>query len=251
MFGTALSLRLRNAGHCSSRARGNGWAFLVRLHVLLLFSPFRRRLGQTCGRLLENTCCCVFTCAPKVVDENGSNRPVLKHGPRSATSMRVFGWQTRGRNESEVFVFRSRSRIGSFFSLLGKDGTIARPGGLLFPKGLRQSMFAATRKMVNYACIGRSQRKLWWRLVAILTCKSIVECGYRGERLIEPSSSWFPPKFPFECSILGDKSQPKGLASFFFFFSFLGIKRSDIFKLRGHPKAAPTKPAPKGCWWPS
>ncbi|XP_046665576.1 uncharacterized protein LOC124357644, partial [Homalodisca vitripennis] len=24
----------------------------------------------------------------------------------------------------------------------------------------------------------------------------IVRAGYRGERLIEPSSSWFPPKFP-------------------------------------------------------
>ena len=32
--------------------------------------------------------------------------------------------------------------------------------------------------------------------VAVLTCKSIVKFGYRGERLIEPSSSWFPPKFP-------------------------------------------------------
>ena len=30
----------------------------------------------------------------------------------------------------------------------------------------------------------------------ILTCKSIIKFGYRGERLIEPSSSWFPPKFP-------------------------------------------------------
>ena len=27
-------------------------------------------------------------------------------------------------------------------------------------------------------------------------CKSIVKLGYRGERLIEPSNSWFPPKFP-------------------------------------------------------
>ena len=34
------------------------------------------------------------------------------------------------------------------------------------------------------------------RLAAILTCKSFVILGYRGERLIEPSSSWFPPKFP-------------------------------------------------------
>ena len=54
---------------------------------------------------------------------------------------------------------------------------------------------AGTRKMVNYAGVGQSQRKLWWRLVAVLTCKSLVELGYRGERLIEPSSSWFPPKF--------------------------------------------------------
>lgn len=53
-----------------------------------------------------------------------------------------------------------------------------------------------TRKMVNYAWAGRSQRKLWWRPVAVLTCKSVVRPGYRGERLIEPSSSWFPPKFP-------------------------------------------------------
>lgn len=58
------------------------------------------------------------------------------------------------------------------------------------------SVRARTRKMVNYAWAGRSQRKLWWRSVAVLTCKSVVRPGYRGERLIEPSSSWFPPKFP-------------------------------------------------------
>jgi hypothetical protein len=58
------------------------------------------------------------------------------------------------------------------------------------------SVYVGTRKMVNYAWARRSQRKLWWRSVAILTCKSIVRPGYRGERLIEPSSSWFPLKFP-------------------------------------------------------
>ena len=36
----------------------------------------------------------------------------------------------------------------------------------------------------------------WWRLEAILTCKSIVGFEYRGERLIELSSSWFISKFP-------------------------------------------------------
>ena len=58
------------------------------------------------------------------------------------------------------------------------------------------SISVRTRKMVNYACEGQSQGKLWWRLVAILTCKSFVIHGYRGEKLIEPSSSWFHPKFP-------------------------------------------------------
>jgi hypothetical protein len=61
---------------------------------------------------------------------------------------------------------------------------------------LSYSVHVGTRKMVNYAWARRSQRKLWWRSVAILTCKSIVRPGYRGERLIEPSSSWFPLKFP-------------------------------------------------------
>ena len=32
---------------------------------------------------------------------NGFKRPVLKHGPRSPTRPRVFGWKTRARNESE------------------------------------------------------------------------------------------------------------------------------------------------------
>ena len=30
----------------------------------------------------------------------------------------------------------------------------------------------------------------------VLTCKSFVILGYRGEKLIEPSISWFLPKFP-------------------------------------------------------
>ena len=62
--------------------------------------------------------------------------------------------------------------------------------------GSTQSINVGTRKMVNYAWPGWSQGKPWWRSVAILTCKSIVGAGYRGERLIEPSSSWFLPKFP-------------------------------------------------------
>ena len=53
-----------------------------------------------------------------------------------------------------------------------------------------------TRKMVNYAWEQWIQGKLWWRLVAVLTRKSSVILEYRGARLVEPSSSWFLPKFP-------------------------------------------------------
>lgn len=63
-------------------------------------------------------------------------------------------------------------------------------------KGLSKSILDRTRKMVNYAWVGWSLGKPRWRLVAVLTCKLLVKLGYRGERLIEPSSSWFPPKFP-------------------------------------------------------
>ena len=61
---------------------------------------------------------------------------------------------------------------------------------------MRVSVVVGTRKMVNYIWVGWSQTKVWWRFIAILTCKSFVISEYRGERLIEPSSSWFSPKFP-------------------------------------------------------
>ena len=67
---------------------------------------------------------------------NGSKRPVLKHGPRSLTSMRVFGCQARPRNESECRREPSRR-------------TADRSGGL--PKDLSKSIAVGTRKMVNYA----------------------------------------------------------------------------------------------------
>lgn len=50
--------------------------------------------------------------------------------------------------------------------------------------------------MVNYAWTEQSQRKLWWKFAAPLTCKLSVGSGHRGERPIEPSSSWFLPNFP-------------------------------------------------------
>lgn len=52
-----------------------------------------------------------------------------------------------------------------------------------------------TRKIVNYAWRGQSPRKLGWKFVAVVTCKSMATVGHRGERPIELSSSWFHPKF--------------------------------------------------------
>ena len=120
--------------------------------------------------------CCVHS-------HNKVNWPVLKHGPRSLTLVRVCGFMKS----------RCVAKAKSGTSLY-RDCTIAQTWSLVMD--LRCSISAGTRKMVNYAWIRWSQRKLWWKLVAILTCKSIVKFGYRGERLIEPSSSWFPPKFP-------------------------------------------------------
>ena len=62
-------------------------------------------------------------------------------------------------------------------------------------KCMSKSIIGRTRKMVNYTWVGWSQEKFWWRLVALLTCKSFVKLACRGERLIELSSSWFPLKF--------------------------------------------------------
>ena len=104
-------------------------------------------------------------------------------------SLRVI--ETRGRNESKGCPRRLR------WEAMSPNGFAASSTDLFCSqKGLSKSVSVGTRKMVNYAWIGRSQRKHWWKPVAILTCKSIVEFGYSGERLIEPSSSWFPPKFP-------------------------------------------------------
>jgi hypothetical protein len=113
-----------------------------------------------------------------------SIRPVLKHGPRSLTCMRVAQscpglWG--------VMKVSGVMSVGGYYS---------SPGRNTRPLMWTCSIHVGTRKMVIYAWARRSQGKLWWRSVAILTCKSIVRPGYRGERLIEPSSSWFLPKFP-------------------------------------------------------
>jgi hypothetical protein len=74
-----------------------------------------------------------------------------------------------------------------------KDADASNPDSS--KRDLRKSIYGRTRKMVNYTWVGWSQRKLWWKLEALLTCKSFVKLACRGERLIELSSSWFPLKF--------------------------------------------------------
>ena len=110
-------------------------------------------------------------------------------------SQRVFPFETPWRNESEGR--RAPAEVGSRpppqpWGLRAHH----RPVSPALSGRWSVSACDRTRKMVNYAWAGRSQRKLWWRPAAVLTCKSVVRPGYRGERLIEPSSSWFPPKFP-------------------------------------------------------
>ncbi|KAK9080931.1 hypothetical protein Syun_031897 [Stephania yunnanensis] len=54
-----------------------------------------------------------------------------------------------------------------------------------------------TRKMVNYASSGRGRpRGNSWRPAADTDVQIVRPTGHVGERLIEPSSSRFPPKFP-------------------------------------------------------
>lgn len=120
-------------------------------------------------------------------------RPVLKHGPRSLTRARVRGYVSKPRGAMKVRAGARRLRWDP-----GPPGLRAHHRPVSPASSGRWSVSARdrTRKMVNYAWAGRSQRKLWWRPAAVLTCKSVVRPGYRGERLIEPSSSWFLPKFP-------------------------------------------------------
>ena len=66
------------------------------------------------------------------VERNGFVSPVLKHGPRSLTYVRVQGWQTPVRNESD-------------------SGLQSPPASIPRENGLSVSIHVGTRKMVNYA----------------------------------------------------------------------------------------------------
>jgi len=89
---------------------------------------------------------------------NGFKQPILKHGPRSLTCLQVFGWKTHVHNESESWdpCHGEHQRLDQNFL-----GWICGRACMLGPE-----------RWWNYAWIGWSQRKLWWRLVVI-----VQECG--------------------------------------------------------------------------
>ena len=105
-------------------------------------------------------------------------RPVWKHGPRSLVLVQVI--------EKLKFLYTGNlDRVYRVMMIVSR--------AVFLPS---KSMNTGTRKMVNYTCAGLSQEKFCWRLEAIMTCKSFAAYKYRGERPIEPSTSWFSLKFP-------------------------------------------------------
>ena len=77
------------------------------------------------------------------------------------------------RNEGEGRRPARRAEVGSR-GLSSPPRAHHRPVSPAAPGRWSTSARVRTRKMVNYAWAGRSQRKLWWRPEAILTCKSFV-----------------------------------------------------------------------------
>ena len=71
-----------------------------------------------------------------IVSPKDDNRPVLKHGPRSLTCVRVCEIQSSTRNESDIFLSACTCR---------------RYQPRSSEMGLSMSTCARTRKMVNYA----------------------------------------------------------------------------------------------------
>jgi len=123
-------------------------------------------------------------------------RPVLKHGLRSSLHVQEFGcMKSLARNESKEHSSQCfKCDFCHLVQIMTMNATLT--GSIAVGKELSKSICNETRKMVNLMCVEWSQGKPWWKFVAVLTCKSIVKHALRGERLIEPSISWFRPKFP-------------------------------------------------------
>lgn len=120
-----------------------------------------------------SACSYHFTCW-RLLD---AAHPVLKHGPRSWTCIQV--------EMLDSIAAWWRWWLGCLHKILPSP-----------VEDLWWSMYVRTRKVVNYVYEEQSQRKPWWRFTLVLTCKLFTVYRYRGERLIESFSSWFPPKYP-------------------------------------------------------
>ncbi len=77
------------------------WGLLGPLLVVCAFGLAIKGLGLTSKTLAVKSGTAGCKLGLKGCWQNCLNRPVLKHGPRSATNMRVVGWQTWRRNESK------------------------------------------------------------------------------------------------------------------------------------------------------
>ena len=100
-------------------------------------------------------------------------RPVLKHGPRSLACASL-----RRSRKAERKRKQSRTRNG---------------GDFRSPRPERRRKHPKDGEL-HMGRLGRTKSPVEGQ--AVLTCKSIVRPVRRGERPIEPSDSWFLPKFP-------------------------------------------------------
>ena len=122
----------------------------------------------------------------------------LPRGTKHSKLKNMHWWKRSGKGKIETCQSQQWHMVGHLWSLSspGEIHCEVFGGAGMAKKGESQSNHVRTRKMVNYSWVGRSQGKPWWKSAAMLTCKSLVKPEYRGERPIEPSSSWFPPNFP-------------------------------------------------------
>ena len=105
------------------------------------FWPFGHRDRDCVQCLLTDVCSdgrLVTSCAVVVGDQ------MAAYGPRSATCVRVFGWQTQRHNESEGRRWSAQARV-----LLW--GHIVNRSQVTLWRDLSESVPVATRKMLNYA----------------------------------------------------------------------------------------------------
>ena len=100
-------------------------------------TPAARRVLRKRGRA-QRARYADATTVLRMLTANAANRPVLKHGPRSLTCVRVTGWQGQLRNQRD-----GREPAGA--PATDRSTTCA---------GSSASTHVGTRKMVNYAWVG-------------------------------------------------------------------------------------------------